>query len=87
MRGGPRRSITVGAMCAELPNELLDEVAAAWERAEAPMLASLQLGFDSAPSVGRAWGELRLPDGSVVARLRASEAVALACGDMVVQPV
>ena len=87
MRGGPRRSITVGAMCAELPNELLDEDAAAGERAEAPMLASLQLGFDSAPSVGRAWGELRLPDGSVVARLRASEAVALACGDMVLQPV
>ena len=51
------------------------------------MLASLELGFDSAPSVRRAWGELRLPDGSVVARLRASEAVALACGDMVLHPV
>lgn len=86
MRGSPSRSITVGAMCTELPDELLDEVAAAWERAQAP-LASLELGFDSAPSVGRAWGELRLPDGTVVARLRASEAVALACGDMVLQPV
>lgn len=74
-------------MCPELPHELLDEVAAAWERAQAPMLASLELGFDAAPSVRRAWGELRLPDGSVVARLRASEAVALACGDMVLQPV
>jgi hypothetical protein len=87
MRGGPPRSITVGAMCRELPDELLDEVAAAWERAQAPMLASLQLGFDSAPSVGRAWGELRLPDGTLVARLRASDAVALACGEMVLQPV
>ena len=74
-------------MCAELPNELLDEVAAAWERAQAPLLGSLELGFDSAPSVRRAWGELRLPDGSVVARVRASDAVALACGDMVLQPV
>jgi hypothetical protein len=74
-------------MCAELPNELLDEVAAAWERAQAPLLASLELGFDSAPSVRRAWGELRLPDGSVVARVRASEALALACGDMVLHPV
>jgi hypothetical protein len=51
------------------------------------MVASLELGFDSAPSVRRAWGELRLPDGAVVARLRASDAVALACGDMVLQPV
>jgi hypothetical protein len=74
-------------MCAELPNELLDEVAAAWERAQAPLLASLELGFDSAPSVRRAWGELRLPDGSIVARVRASEALALACGDMVLHPV
>ena len=74
-------------MCAELPNELLDEVAAAWERAQAPLLASLELGFDSAPSVRRAWGELRLPDGSVVARVRASEALALACGDVVLHPV
>ena len=87
MRGGPLRSIMVGAMCTPLPDELLDEVAAAWERAQAPMVGSLELGFDSAPSVGRAWGELRLPDGTVAARLRASEAVALACGDMVLQPV
>lgn len=74
-------------MCRELPDELLDEVAAAWQRAHAPMLASLELSFGSAPSAGRAWGELRQPDGTLVARLRASEAVALACGDMVLQPV
>jgi hypothetical protein len=87
MRGGPRRPMTVDAMGTELPDELLDEVGAAWERAQAPVVASLELGFDSAPSVRRAWGELRLPDGAVVARLRASDAVALACGDMVLQPV
>ena len=51
------------------------------------MIESLELGFDSAPGISRAWGELRLPDGAVVARLRASEAVALACGDMVLQTV
>ena len=74
-------------MATELPHELLDEVAAAWERAHAPMLASLELRFDSAPSLRRAWGELRLPEGTVVARLSASDAVALACGDMVLELV
>lgn len=69
------------------PPEVLDEIGAAWERAQAGMVESLELGFDSAPDLARAWGELRLPDGTVVARLRASEAVALACGDMVLQPV
>ncbi len=69
------------------PPEVLDEIGAAWERAQAPMVESLELGFDSAPGVARAWGELRLADGTVVARLRASEAIALACGDMVLQPV
>ena len=69
------------------PPEVLDEIGAAWERAQAPMIESLELSFDSAPGVARAWGELRLPDGAVVARLRASEAVALACGDMVLQAV
>lgn len=87
MHGGGRRSITVDAMDPALPDELIDEVAAAWERSQAPLIASLALGFDSAPGIGRAWGELRLPDGTLVARLRASEAVALACGDMVLQPV
>ncbi len=51
------------------------------------MIELLELSFDSAPEVARAWGELRLPDGAVVARLRASEAVALACGDMLLQTV
>jgi hypothetical protein len=69
----------------DLPEELREEIFAAWERAHAPMPASLRLGFDAA--AGRAWGELRTADGTVAARLRASEAVALACGDMVLQPV
>jgi hypothetical protein len=69
------------------PPEVLDEIGAAWERAQASPMGSLELAFDSAPAISRAWGELRLPDGTVVARLRAGEAVALACGDMVLQPV
>jgi hypothetical protein len=69
------------------PGEVLDEVGAAWERAQATLCEALELHFASAPGAGRAWGELRLPDGTVVARLRATEAVALACGDLVLQPV
>jgi hypothetical protein len=69
------------------PPKVLDEIGAAWERAQASRLESLELAFDSAPEISRAWGELRLPDGTVVARLGASEAVALACGDTVLWPV
>ena len=69
------------------PPKVLDEIGAAWERAQAPMIESLELSFDSAPGISRAWGELLLPDGSVATRLRASEAVALACGDMLLQTV
>jgi hypothetical protein len=63
------------------PPEVLDEVAAAWERAGAPDPDGLELCFASAPDLGRAWGELRLPGGEVVMRIPASEAVAIACGD------
>jgi hypothetical protein len=61
------------------PPEVLDEVAAAWERAQDPTFA--ELAFASVPAVGRAWGELRDPDGTLLASLSASEAIAIACGD------
>jgi hypothetical protein len=64
------------------PPEVLEEVAAAWERAQ-----ELLLAFASEPALGRAWAEVRLPDGTVVERLSACEAVALACGDTVPSPV
>ena len=67
------------------PEEVLDEIGAAWERAQATLYEDVELHFASEPH--RAWGELRCRDGAVVARLRASEAVALACGDMVLRPV
>ena len=66
------------------PPEVLEEVAAAWERAQQPLLDDLLLDFGSEPALGRAWGELRLADGTLVERISASEALAIACGDAVV---
>jgi hypothetical protein len=63
------------------PPEVLDEIAAAWERAQEPLPDGLELGFATVPSLGRAWGELRLADGTLVASIAASEALAIACGD------
>jgi hypothetical protein len=63
------------------PPEVLDEVAAAWERAQEPFADDLELCFVSEPALGRAWGELRLPDGELVTSIPASEALAIACGD------
>ena len=68
------------------PPEVLDEVGAAWERAQEPLPETLRLDFGSEPGCGRAWGELRLADGTLVELLSASEALAIACGDAVVQP-
>jgi len=62
------------------PPEVLDEVAAAWERAQAPLPDGLELHFVSEPALGRAWGELRLGD-ELVTSIPASEALAIACGD------
>jgi hypothetical protein len=66
------------------PPEVLEEVAAAWERAQAPLIDDLMLGFASEAELGRAWGELRLADGTLVERISASEALAIACGDALV---
>jgi hypothetical protein len=63
------------------PPEVLDEVAAAWERAQEPLIEDLELAFASEPALGRAWGELRLTDGSLIERISATEALAICCGD------
>ena len=63
------------------PPEVLAEVEAAWERAQEPLLDGLELHFAHDETLGRAWGELRRPDGQVVARLSAQAGLALACGD------
>jgi hypothetical protein len=62
------------------PPEVLDEVAAAWERAQEPLPDGLELNFVSEPALGRAWGELR-SDGELITSIAASEAIAIACGD------
>jgi len=68
------------------PPEVLEEVAAAWERAQEPLLDELMLDFASEPALGRAWGELRLTEGTLVERISASEAIGFACGDAVLVP-
>ena len=69
------------------PPEVQDEIAAAWERAQAPVDGVYELAFSSHPSLRGAWGELTWPDGTPALRLSASEALAIACGDPVALPV
>lgn len=66
------------------PPEVLSEVAEAWERAQEPLPEGLELDFESEPLLGRAWGVLRLSDGTVVEHIGAASALAIACGDAVV---
>jgi hypothetical protein len=68
------------------PPEVLDEVFAAWERAQEPLPESLALDFVAERALGRAWGELRLDDGTFLTSISASEALAIACGDAAVLP-
>jgi hypothetical protein len=68
------------------PPEVMDEVFAAWERAQGPLPESLELNFVSEPALGRAWGELRLDDGTFLTSISATEALAIACGDAAVLP-
>jgi hypothetical protein len=67
------------------PAHVLAEVDAAWERSQDLSAGELELHFaraDSDPAhPGRVTGELRLPDGELVERISATEALALACGD------
>jgi hypothetical protein len=62
------------------PPEVLDEIAAAWERGQGSLRGSLELYFVSDPALGRAWGELRLAGGERLTSIAASEAIAIACG-------
>jgi hypothetical protein len=75
------RSHEIPAFLNGPPPEVLDEVAAAWERAQEPLPDGLELWFASEPALGRAWAELRLDDGELMTAISASEALAIACGD------
>jgi hypothetical protein len=68
------------------PPHVLAEVDEAWERAQDLIAGELELHFllSSGAERRRVAGELRLADGAAVARLSATEALLLACGDALV---
>ena len=66
------------------PPEVLREIGEAWERAQEPFPEGLELHFESEPLLGRAWGVLRLADGTAVEHVGAALAVAVACGEAAV---
>ena len=63
------------------PECVLAEVDAAWERASEPLAGELELHFSLSSVAGSLRFTLRDPEGAVVSRLSATEALALACGD------
>ena len=65
------------------PPEVMDEIEAAWGRAQALAVGELVLHFEADAATHRAYSELRRPGGPLERRLRASEALAIACGDPV----
>ena len=65
------------------PPEVLLQIEGAWERARDLFDTDLELRFEIDGRLRRVWAELRWSDGSVLERLTASEALALACGDTV----
>ena len=76
----PRFRPTTLDLPAGPPPEVLQQIDVAWERARELFDSSLELHFEVDAEIGRVWAELRSADGSVVERLSASEALALACG-------
>jgi hypothetical protein len=62
------------------PPEVLQQIDVAWERARELFDSDLELHFEVDAEIGRVWAELRASDGSLLERLSASEALALACG-------
>ena len=69
------------------PPEVLDEIDAAWERAQAVVEGAYELHFDHGRFSTRIRAELRAADGTPVRILTPSEALALACGDPLPLPV
>ena len=80
------RSHTTLDLPAGPPPEVLAQIDEAWERAQWPLPEGLVLDFDAAPLMRRAWGVLRMEDGTMVERIPAPEALAIACGDALVLP-
>ena len=63
------------------PPEVLDEIDAAWERAQEAALTDLELAFESEPRPGAGMGSPPPRRRHRVERVPAAVAVALCCGD------
>ena len=63
------------------PPEVLQQIDVAWERARELLESDLEIHFEVDTELGHVWAEVRSADGSLVERLSAPEALALACGD------
>jgi hypothetical protein len=63
------------------PPEVLQQIDVAWERSRELFDSDLEIHFEVDALFGEVWAELRCADGSLLERLTASEALALACGD------
>jgi hypothetical protein len=79
----PRFRATTHDLPAGPPPEVLQQIDVAWLRARELFESDLELHFEVDAPLGRVWAELRCSDGTLVERLSASEALALACGDAV----
>lgn len=68
------------------PPHVQAEVDLAWERAQDLFAGELELHFSLDALTRRVAGELRTPAGDVWERLSATEALAIACGDVALRP-
>ncbi len=73
----PRQDAPMGP-----PPEVLAQLDAAWERAQDLFGGTVELHFEVDRDWGRVWAELRTSDGMVAQTLSASEAIAMACGEL-----
>ena len=68
----------------DIPPHVQAEVDVAWERAQDLFAGELELHFALDALTRRVTGELHAPGGDVLERLSATEALAIACGDVAV---
>ena len=78
----PRFSATNIDLPAGPPPEVLQQINVAWKRARELFDSELEIHYEVDAEKGQVSAELRCFDGSLVERLSAPEAMALACGDV-----